>query len=93
MNRFLVIFVISSIVGCTTYSVSKSCSDGGECVRYAQVSEGEASGISAAVTGGGHTCKVTTFGDPVGWEVEYKGKKCDARLNVKDTYDAQGDES
>jgi hypothetical protein len=36
--------------------------------------------MHAALTGEGNTCKVTTFGDPKGWSVQYEGEKCNAQF-------------
>ncbi len=80
MKTLLLLISVVFLFGCTTSQVMSGCKEGERCINYAQVSEGEASGISVVVGGAGATCKVTTYGDPEGWRVKYKGVKCDAEF-------------
>lgn len=87
MNKLtlpLLFAVCVLLSACSSYSVYTGCKEGDTCVEYAAVSEGEAGGLYATVTGEATFCKVTTYGSVEAWFVSYKGKRCDAELNGSD---------
>ena len=80
--KYIFIVVIPFIfIGCGSVQSNVSCLNGNECTSYALVSESEAKGLAATVTGDSAVCKVSVFGDVSAWQVSYKGDKCEAVLN------------
>ena len=79
--KVIVLTVLLCLQGCSAYSVYEACKTGGQCVSYASVTEGEASGVYSVITGSLAPCKVTTFGDVKDWAITYRGEKCTAELN------------
>lgn len=67
----------AGLTGCGSVNMLRN----GDNADFAVVSEGEAGGAYAVFAGEGNVCKVTEFGDLSRWEVTYKGKSCEAKLN------------
>lgn len=75
--RLMLVVLCMALSACGSVNALRS----GKTADYAIVSEGEAGGAYALFTGEGRTCKVTEFGKLDKWQVTYKGKHCEAKLN------------
>ncbi len=78
--KFIILLLATFTFGCAVSVDENDKRDS----SYAVISE-------SIITAGGmitpevgtHICKVTTVGDVKGWQIEFKGDKCSAKLNLE----------
>jgi len=86
--RLIILMLITLLVGCAVSVDENDTRDS----SYAVISESTINtGGMITPEVGTHICKVTTVGDIKGWQIEFKGDKCSAKLNegIKDELNNQ----